>query len=57
MREFTEIERGINAGLIERYLEILRRSLAKFADVRAGLRAPWRTTPATSAASPRASRC
>lgn len=34
MREFTEIERGINSGLIERYLEILRRSLAKFTDVR-----------------------
>ena len=34
VREFTEIERGINAGLMERFLEILRRSLAKFTEVR-----------------------
>ncbi len=34
VREFTEIERGINAGLVERFLEILRRSLAKFTEAR-----------------------
>ena len=36
VREFTEIERGINAGLVERFLEILRRSMAKFTEVRPG---------------------
>lgn len=30
VREFTEIERGINAGLIERFLDLLRRSATKF---------------------------
>lgn len=34
VREFTEIERGINAGLMERFLELLRRSMAKFAEIR-----------------------
>lgn len=34
MRDFTEIERGINAGLMERFLEILRRSMAKFVEVK-----------------------
>jgi flagellar motor switch protein FliM len=29
VREFTEIERGINAGLAERFLEILRKSAGK----------------------------
>ena len=29
VREFTEIERGINAGLVERFLEIFRKSAAK----------------------------
>ncbi|MCB1183745.1 FliM/FliN family flagellar motor switch protein [bacterium] len=29
VREFTEIERGINAGLVERFLEILRKSAMK----------------------------
>lgn len=36
VREFTEIERGINAGLVERFNEILRRSMAKFIDVKPG---------------------
>jgi len=31
-REFTEIERGVNAGLIAHFAEILRKSLAKFTD-------------------------
>ncbi len=30
VREFTEIERGINAGLIERFLDLLRRAATKF---------------------------
>ena len=29
LREFTEIERGINAGLVKRFLDIFRKSLAK----------------------------
>ncbi|HPF71019.1 MAG TPA: FliM/FliN family flagellar motor switch protein [Candidatus Krumholzibacteria bacterium] len=37
VREFTEIERGINTGLIERLNEILRRSFAKLIDVRPGV--------------------
>ncbi len=34
VREFTEIERGINAGLIDRFTEIVRKSMAKFVEVR-----------------------
>jgi flagellar motor switch protein FliM len=30
VREFTEIERGINVGMIERFLDIFRRSATKF---------------------------
>lgn len=30
VREFTEIERGINAGMIERFLDLLRRAATKF---------------------------
>lgn len=34
VREFTEIERGINAGLIDRFLDIVRRSMAKFIETK-----------------------
>lgn len=33
-REFTEIERGINAGLVERFTEILRRSIVKWTELK-----------------------
>ena len=33
VREFTEIERGINAGMIERFLDIFRRSATKFVKI------------------------
>ena len=33
VREFTEIERGINAGLVGRFLEIFRKSAAKLLDL------------------------
>ena len=33
LREFTEIERGINAGLVNRFLEILRKAAAKKLDI------------------------
>ncbi|MBU8869858.1 MAG: FliM/FliN family flagellar motor switch protein [Gemmatimonadales bacterium] len=33
LREFTEIERGINAGLVKRFLEIFRKSMAKKVEV------------------------
>ena len=33
VREFTEIERGINAGLIGRFTEIFRKGIAKWLDV------------------------
>lgn len=37
VREFTEIERGINAGLIGRFLEIFRKSFGKWIDLKATL--------------------
>jgi len=33
VRDFTEIERGINAGLVERFLEILRKSTNKLVEL------------------------
>jgi len=36
LREFTEIERGINAGLAGRFLEILRKSAAKLVQLEPG---------------------
>ena len=33
VREFTEIERGINAGLVDRFTEILRKAFAKLVDI------------------------
>ena len=36
VREFTEIERGINAGLVERFLEIFRKSAAKLVQLDPG---------------------
>lgn len=36
VREFTEIERGINAGMIERFLEVFRRSAAKLVKLEPG---------------------
>ena len=36
VREFTEIERGINAGMIERILDLFRRSAAKLVKVDPG---------------------
>lgn len=33
VREFTEIERGINAGLVQRFLEIFRKSATKLVDL------------------------
>jgi len=33
VRDFTEIERGINAGLVERFTEIFRKAMSKFIDV------------------------
>jgi len=33
VREFTEIERGINAGLVGRFTEIFRKATSKFIDV------------------------
>ena len=37
LREFTEIERGINAGLVNRFLEIFRKCLAKRMEVEPNL--------------------
>ncbi len=36
VREFTEIERGINAGLVGRFTDIFRKSVAKWLDVTPG---------------------
>ena len=36
VREFTEIERGINAGLVERFLEIFRKSATKLVQLDPG---------------------
>lgn len=36
VREFTEIERGINAGLVGRFTEIFRKAVAKFVKVEPG---------------------
>ena len=36
VREFTEIERGINAGLVGRFTEIFKKAAAKFIKVEAG---------------------
>lgn len=36
LREFTEIERGINAGLVNRFTEILRKSAAKRIELEPG---------------------
>ncbi|MCP4572097.1 MAG: hypothetical protein GY838_07055 [bacterium] len=33
-REFTEIERGINAGLVERFAEILRKATSKWTELK-----------------------
>ena len=38
VREFTEIERGINAGMIERFLDLLRRSATKFVKLEPSVR-------------------
>ncbi|MCP4292322.1 MAG: hypothetical protein GY780_10885 [bacterium] len=36
IREFTEIERGINAGLVGRFTEILRKGASKWLDLKPG---------------------
>lgn len=36
VREFTEIERGINAGLVGRFTEIFRKAMSKFIDINPG---------------------